>query len=148
MKKSKAQPENISELRSFLGLANQLGIFIPDLAHLTTELGQLLKKNVAYLWLPEHEKAFTQIKEMLTSPMLIKPFDVDKSSELLTDASRLFGLGFALLQKDPESDKHALIQCGSRSLNSAESRYSTSELECLAIYHAIKECKFYLQGVY
>ena len=28
-------PENITELRSFLGLVNQLGIFIPDLAHVT-----------------------------------------------------------------------------------------------------------------
>ena len=66
---------------------------------------------------------------------------------MLTDASHLFGVGFALLQKDPGTDTHALIQCGSRSLNSAESRYSTSELECLAIYHAIKECEFYLQGI-
>ena len=139
-------PKNITELRSFLGLANQLGIFIPDLAHITVTLRSLLKKNVAYLWLPEHEQAFQEAKKLLTSPMLIKAFDVHKQTELLTDASRLFGLGFALMQKDLKSDTHSLIQCGSRSLNSAETRYSTSELECLAIYYAIKECEFYLQG--
>ena len=68
-------PRNISELRSFLGLVNQLGVFLPDSAHMTVDLRGLLKKNVAYLWLPEHQKAFEQIKQLLTSPMLIRPFD-------------------------------------------------------------------------
>ena len=42
-------PKNVSKLRSFLGLVNQLGIFVPDLAHATTELRAPLKKNVAYV---------------------------------------------------------------------------------------------------
>ena len=36
--------ENHTELRSFLGLVNQLGIFIPDLKHVTQELHALLKE--------------------------------------------------------------------------------------------------------
>jgi len=139
-------PQNITELRSFLGLANQLGSFIPDLAHATQDLRLLLKKNVAYLWLPDHQIAFDKVKSILSSPLLIRPFDVTRKTELLTDASRLFGLGFALIQRSTDNPKLSLIQCGSRSLNSAESRYSTTELECLAIYYAIKECAFYLQG--
>jgi hypothetical protein len=38
-------PSNISSLRSFLGLANQLGLFHPDLARATDGLCRLLKKN-------------------------------------------------------------------------------------------------------
>ena len=140
-------PTNISELRSFLGLVNQLGIFIPDLAHLTQDLRGLLRKNVAYLWLPEHQEAFEKIKDILCSPMLIKPFSSDLTSTLLTDASRLHGLGYALIQRNKENTSLSLVQCGSRSLNSAETRYSTTELECLAIYYAIKDCSFYLQGI-
>ena len=140
-------PTNITELRSFLGLVNQLGIFIPDLAHVTQDLRGLLKKNVAYTWLEEHQRAFEETKSLLCSDLLIQPFDVNLKTELLTDASRLFGLGYALIQRDPEHTKLHLVQCGSRSLNSAESRYSTTELECLAIYYAIKDCEFYLQGI-
>ena len=140
-------PKNVSELRSFLGLVNQLGIFIPDLAHVTNDLRALLKKNVAYTWLPDHQKAFEDTKRLLLSDLLLRPFDVGLKSELLTDASRLFGLGYALVQRNPEGTTLSLIQCGSRSLNSAESRYSTTELECLAIYYAVKECSFYLQGI-
>ena len=52
---------------------------------------------------------------------------------VLTDASRLHGIGFALIQVYKE--KLALIQCGSASLSPTQSRYSTVELECLAIMH-------------
>ena len=141
------RPTNVSELRSFLGLVNQLGIFIPDLAHVTEPLRQLLKKNVAYNWLPEHESAFQSTKEILLSDLLIKPFDPSLTTQLLTDASRLKGLGYALIQRNADNTELALIQCGSRSLNSAESRYSTTELECLAIYYAINDSAFYLQGI-
>ena len=58
---------------------------------------------------------------------------------VLTDASRLHSIGFALVQI--YKDKLALIQCGSAS------RYSTVELECLAIVHAIQKCHYYVAGV-
>ena len=41
----------------------------------------------------------------------------------------------------------ALIQCGSESLSPTQSRYSTVELECLAIINAIQKCHYYLAGV-
>ena len=64
-------PKNVSELRSFLGLVNQLGIFEPDLAHVTTELRALLKKNVAYIWLREQQVAFEKTKEILLANLQI-----------------------------------------------------------------------------
>ena len=141
------RPTNVSEMRSFLGLVNQLGIFIPDLAHVTQPLRELLKKNAAFNWLIEHELAFQKTKELLLSDLLIKPFDENLKTQLLTDASRLKGLGYALVQQNDEKTELSLIQCGSRSLNSAESRYSTTELECLAIYYGVRDCSFYLQGI-
>jgi hypothetical protein len=38
-------PKDLSSLRGFLGLANQLGHFLPDLAHMTVNLRILLKKG-------------------------------------------------------------------------------------------------------
>ena len=62
------------------------------------------------------------------------------------DASCLKGLGYCLLQFGVDSSI-SLIQCGSQSLNSEESRYPTTELECLAIYYAMKDCSVYVQGI-
>ena len=138
-------PRDVSELRSFLGLANQLGMFVPDLSHMTTPLRSLLKKDVAYNWYEMHDKAFKKIKDALTSEMVVRPYDSNKPTELLTDASRLKGLGFALLQRG-EKGEPFLIQCGSRSLISAETGYATNELEALAVQWGITECKHYLQG--
>jgi hypothetical protein len=137
-------PTDQTGLRSFLGLAVQLGGFVPDLAHLTEPLRPLLKKNAVFLWLPEHEEAFARVKEALTSPMVVRFFDPHLPTELLTDASRLKGLGYALIQRDENGMR--LIKCGSRSLSPAESRYATIELEALAIHWGITSCRYYLTG--
>ena len=128
------QPENIKELRSFLGLVAQFGAFSPDSACLTSHLRQLLRKDTPWVWLPEHTTDFKQTKEALTCPTTLQPFDPRVKTVLLTDASRLHGIGFALVQR--YKDRLALIQCGSASLSPTQSRYSTVELECLAIIHA------------
>jgi hypothetical protein len=51
------QPENIHELRSFFGLAQQLAGFIPDLSHASEPLRHLLKKN-KWMWSPDLQDAF------------------------------------------------------------------------------------------
>ena len=44
------RPEDTKDLRSFNGLATQLGNFIPDLSHMLSKLRPLLKKDVAWTW--------------------------------------------------------------------------------------------------
>ena len=46
--------------------------------------------------LPEHQVEFDRLKTILTSEMIVRHFDSSKETVLLTDASRLFGLGYAL----------------------------------------------------
>ena len=138
-------PKNLKDLRGFIGLANQLGMFIPDLAHMTSPLRPLMKRDVAWLWLQEHKEAFMKTKELLTSTSLVKPFDQSKETLMLTDTSRLYGIGFALIQKSPDGNNISLIQCGSCSLSKTQQRYATVELECLAIKWAVNKCNFYLR---
>ena len=139
-------PTNVTEVRSFLGLANQLGSFVPDLAHMSTVIRGLLKKDVSFVWLQEHEEAFTKMREILCSKMVVKSFDPQMETYIMTDASRLYGMVYALIQKEASSEKLRLVQCGSRSLNETEKRYATIELECLAVQWAVKHCRYYLFG--
>ena len=138
-------PTYISELRSFIGVAIQLASFFPDLAQNTSNIRKLLSPKNAFLWLEEHEKEFLQTKDILCSPLVVKPFDPNLTTYLITDASRLHGLGFALLQLEA-NNKLCLIQCSSKSLNDTQHNYATLELECLDIHHAIKKYKFYFHG--
>ena len=137
-------PTDVTSLKSFLGLANQLGPFLPDLAHASSRLYKLLGKGVAFLWLPQHEEDFQNLKKMLSSNLVVVPYDPHKETWLLTDASKLHGVGFALMQKHLDGLK--LVQCGSRSLTSAQTRYAVVELEMMAIQWAVEKCKYYLTG--
>ena len=69
------KPDNIKELRSFLGLVAQFGAFAPDTACLTSHLRQLLQKDTPWVWLPEHNLDFENTKQVLTSPTTLQPFD-------------------------------------------------------------------------
>ena len=86
-----------------------------------------------------------EVKKALTSPPILGMFDPKAETVLETDASRLHGFGFALLQK--QNDNWRLIQCGSRFLKDVETRYAMVELEALAILWAIKKCNVYLAGL-
>ena len=140
------QPTNISELRSFFGLVNQLGAFSKDIAHLAGPLRPLLKAKNAFVWLPSHIDAFTNLKEALVSPPILQPFDVKCETFLMTDASRTRGLGYALMQKRTNGEM-VLIQCGSRFITETERRYAMVELELLAVVWAMNKCKVYLIGL-
>ena len=106
---------------------------------------KLLSPKNAFLLLPEHEQEFFKTKEILTSKLSVKPFDINLPTILITDASRLNGMGFALIQKE-ENNNIRLIQCGSKSLTSCQQNYATIEVECLAIFNAVNKCKLFLHG--
>lgn len=58
-------PANITDLRSFFGLANQLGSFLPDLSGHLEPLRQLLRPKNSWVWTNELQKAFDQVKAIL-----------------------------------------------------------------------------------
>ena len=69
------QPENVSELRRFLGMVNQMGKFIINLAELTQPLRELLKKNMKWQWKIPQEEAFIKIKEELCKSTVLSFYD-------------------------------------------------------------------------
>jgi hypothetical protein len=139
-------PVDLTSLRSFLGLANQLAFFLPDISHGLVKMRMLLKKHASFQWLPDHQAEFEQAKKLLCSAKVVKFFDPSLPTILLTDASRLYGLGFALVQTG-EDGRMRLVRASSTSLSPAQSRYSTIELELQAIECAVKKCSFYLRGM-
>ena len=139
-------PTNITELRSFLGLVNQLTGFSKDLSGAAEPLRSLLKKGTVYAWSPDHTAAFESVKNVMSSTPILRPFDANLPTYLHTDASRTRGLGFALLQKCADGQQ-ALIHCGSRFVTDTESRYAMIELELLAVVWAMQKCKLYLLGI-
>ena len=137
-------PTNRSELRSFIGLVNQLLTSTNTLAALLGPLRPLLSTKNEFLWSTPQEEALNQVKKSLITSPLLSFFDINKPTRLCTDAS-MQGLGFILQQKTAE--KWTLIQAGSRFLSDAETRYAVIELEMLVVSWAIMKCRLFLAGL-
>jgi hypothetical protein len=135
------EPKNVYEVRSFLGLANYFRKFISYYSEVAAPLTNLTKKSHVWAWTGKCQDAFDKLKQILTeAPLLITPDD-SKTYCVVTDASDI-GLGGVLLQEGHP------IAYESRKLNSAEQNYTTTEREMLAVVHALRVWRCYLEGVY
>jgi hypothetical protein len=61
------RPTNITQLRSFMGLVNQLTDFSIDIATTTNALRPLMRAGHPFIWNNDHEEAFSLAKRALTS---------------------------------------------------------------------------------
>ena len=91
-------PSSRTDLRSFIGLVNQLSTSTNTVAKLLAPLRPLLNTKNDFTWSSSHEEAFSIAKKSLTTPPALSFFDITKPTRLSTDASRQ-GLGFVLQQK-------------------------------------------------
>ena len=91
------RPINATEVRSFLGLASYYRRFVKGFSKIAGPLTNLTTKEVKYEWKANHESAFQELKERLTSaPMLAIP-KRRESFTIYSDASHQ-GLGCVLMQ--------------------------------------------------
>ena len=130
------QPNNVKQLRSFIGLSNFYRKFIKDYSKKISPLNQLLKKGKKFVWCEKCQLAFDKVKQSLTSPPILKFPNIQKEFILTTDASSE-AIGYILGQKD-EQGNEAVISYGGRALRPAEKNYTISELECLAVIEGVK----------
>jgi transposase InsO family protein len=139
-------PHNRRTLRSFLGLAQQLGNFTEEITALVEPLRELNTDATAWAWWPVHQAAFDRTREVLSSPKYLTFFDSSRDTELHCDASRTFGLGFMLRQRC-EDGVWQTVQAGSRSLAKHERNWAGScEIEALAVAWVARKCTYFLDG--
>ena len=137
------RPTNVSQLKSFLGMLNYYGKFLPNLSTHLAPLYSLLQKQSHWSWGKQQDSAFKQAKSMLTSPCLLTHYDPAKPLILACDASP-YGVG-AVLSHKLGQDEHP-IAFASRSLAPAEKNYAQIDKEALAIVFGVKHFHQYLYG--
>ncbi|WVZ74857.1 hypothetical protein U9M48_022981 [Paspalum notatum var. saurae] len=92
------QPQTVTEIRSFLGLAGYYRRFIKDFSKIAKPMTALTQKNAKFAWSPKCEEAFGTLKKLLTTaPVLAQP-DITKPFDVYCDASGS-GLGCVLMQE-------------------------------------------------
>lgn len=138
-------PNNVKEVRRFMGVTSWYRRFIPDCSSILAPLSKLLRKGNRFKWTEECEAAFKRIKGCLaTAPVMSCP-DFEKPFVIQTDASD-YGLGAVLSQSFPDGER--AVSFISRSLTSSERKYSTTEKECLAVLWAIEKFRPYVEATH
>ena len=136
-------PKTLKELRGFLGLAGYYRKFIKHFAHRTLAMSELLKQGVEFTWGERQQASFLDLKEAMTSAPVLAIPDPDLPYEVYTDASQ-FAVGAILLQDQGKGWQPCAYL--SHKLSPAERNYAVHEQELLAVIHALKVWRPYLEG--
>jgi hypothetical protein len=119
--------------------------FSDDISEPLAPFKYLLKKGQKFEWNDDLQATFEAARRHLTSTKTLAFYRPDRKTRLITDASRLNGIGFVLKQEIDGIWKP--VQAGSRFLTETEGRYAMEELELLAICWAAKKCANFIDGL-
>ena len=132
-------PRNITEVRSFLGLAGYYRRFVQGFSVIASSLTRLLRKGVKFEWDDKCQSSFERLKKILVeAPVLIQPTSGGDYT-MNNDASRI-SLGCVLMQDGK------VVAYASRQLKPHEQNYPTHDLELAAVVFALKIWRHYLYG--
>ncbi len=142
------EPENASEVRSFLSLAGYSSHFIPQFARILEPLRRLTRKDAKFHFGTEQKKAFKILKkafkilkDKLAEATTLAYFDKDAPMKVIADA-RPKGIGAVLVQD--QRGEMVPVCYVSRSLTECEQRYSQTEREALALVWACERLHPYV----
>ena len=148
-------PQNITDVRSWFGLINQVSYTFASAERLQP-FREVLKKDTRFQWTDELEGLFQESKALIISEIYqgVEIFDKARPTCLATDWSK-DGLGFWLFQKHCSCPSTTPFCCkvswritlvGSRFTSGAESRYAPVEGEALAVVDALDKARRFTLG--
>jgi hypothetical protein len=132
-------PKDVSDIRSFMGLAGYYIRFIKGFSKIGCPITSLQKNGIKFIWTSKCEERFEELKYLLTHVPMLKIAEPDNDFLVCTYACKE-GLGGVLMQEG-----HVIFYA-SRKLNEHQINYVTHELELAAIVHALKMWRHYLLG--
>lgn len=132
------KPENKDDVLRFLGMVTYLSKFIPNLSEHSEPLRRLVTAD-QFDWNQDHQENFDNIKNLISSDILLGYYDVNKPLKIQTDSSSK-AIGCTLMQEERP------ISYASRTLSTTEANYAQIEKECLAIVYACTKFDQYICG--
>jgi hypothetical protein len=141
------RPRTIKKLKGFLGFASYYRKFIRNFAKIASPLIRATIRATKLVWNDECELAFEELKQILTSELVLQLPDFNKPFRVYADACQ-YGVGAALEQpSDVDVKQWKPVAFFSKHLSETQQKYSTSERELLAIILACEHFKQMLYGV-
>lgn len=140
------EPRGVRQVQAFLGLSGYFRKFIPGYSIVARPLSNLLRAGERFQFGVAERGAFERLKTMLSERPVLSLYRVNAETELHTDASK-YGYGAILLQRNSEDQLLHPVYYASGKTTLAEEKYTSYELEVLAIVRALKRFRVYLLGI-
>ena len=148
-------PTNISDIRSWFGLVNQVSHYAV-LRDIMEPFRKFLSPKCTFEWTDELNELFIKSKALIISAIEegVKIFDMFKRTCLRTDWSKT-GIGFWLMQKHCSCTNQSPGCCAegwritlasSRFLKPAERNYAPVEGEALGVAWGLEQTKYFTMG--
>ncbi|XP_057719581.1 uncharacterized protein LOC130934008 [Arachis stenosperma] len=135
-------PSSVREVLLFLGHASFYQRFM-DFSKVALPLSRLLQKDVEFKLSTDCKEAFDKLKTVLNQAPIVRGPDWSQPFEIMCDASN-YAVGAALAQR--EGKDRFIIAYASKTLDAAQSNYTTTDKELLAIVFALDKFRAYLLG--
>ena len=125
-------PRSPTDVKRFLGLTGYFRDYIPQMAERTKFLRNLLRKGVRFVWEPDHDKEFNDLKSAIVSPnaILYHP-DWQRPFEVHTDASKR---GVCTMLAQEVEGKLRSVRFASRAFSREATFAAISEISTGVIY--------------
>ncbi|GBG64146.1 hypothetical protein CBR_g40845 [Chara braunii] len=136
-------PRTLTELRSFLGLANYYRKFVRNFSTIAAPLRRLLRKETIWKWDKDCTSAVKKLKQAMIEYPVLKVADPSLPFVVTTDASQ-YGIG-AVLQQD-DGNGYRPVEFMPARMPSEKVATSTYERELYALRQALEHWKHYLLG--
>ncbi|GFX76214.1 transposon Tf2-9 polyprotein [Trichonephila clavipes] len=120
--------------------------FIPAYSVIAKPLSDLLRKDTPFNFDVKQKASFDELKRLLCQKPVLVRYRQNCETEIHTDAS-IDGLAAVLLQRFPDDNSLHPIYYMSRKTSETERKYTSYELEVLAIIEALKKFKVYILGM-
>src|SRR4051812_27493642 len=131
------KPKNLKDVQKFTGCLASLSRFLSRLGEKAIPLYQLMKKTYKFTWTPKADKAFKELKRMLsTAPVLAA--SIDKEPMILYVAATTRVISIVMVVEHPEKDKAQPVQRPvyyvSEVLSTSKQNYPHYQKMCYGVY--------------
>ena len=136
------RPHDLSSLKLFWGSIQFYSKFLPNLATITEPLYRLTRSSTEWNWEEKQEVAFTTLKEMLSTELVLAHFDPSLRIRIAFDASAV-RIGAVLFHLFPDGSERP-ISNASKTLITAQRKCSQIQKEALSINFGLRKFHQYL----
>ena len=136
-------PQNMKQVKQFLGLVGYYRKFIPRFSDIARPLTQLTQKNEGFNWTTECDKCFHMLKDYLQEAPILRYLDPTADYILYTDASK-YTYADVLTQSIDGTDHPGAYT--SRLFRGSQLNWAALTKEAYAIYMSVKKLSCYLDS--